>query len=251
MTTVLYSADSKMSTLKDMCTKIRFMAFLACLMVALVGCSQQGYRHPAWDSDNRNGTVSVRSGGSQFLVMVSNRLSRDLAKSQLELAEFLPALADSLTNEFLPLALAPGFRPFGSVADSVFLPLAMREKKKLDDKVFITTWLPAQHKTVVLPDQTTPDYLLLFHEINLGANLNSSTLYRYDQATTLRDEVPEELEKRLDLVISYTLWDNAKQRPLLHDIAEAHTDMPNPVQVKDIAALWQKAFAQIRNTLEG
>jgi len=240
-----------MSTLEDMSTKIRIFLLLAFPMIVLMSCSQKGYRHPAWDSDNRNGTVSVRSGGSQFLVMVSNRLSRDFAKSQLELAEFLPALADSLTNEFLPSALAPGFRPYEPVPDSIFLPLALREKKKLDDKVFITTWLPAQNTTVVLSDNSTPDYLLLFHEINLGANLNSSTLYRYDQATSLRDDVPEEQEKRLDLVISYTLWDNVKQRPLLHDIAEAHTEMPNPVQIKDIASLWQQAFEQIRHALEG
>ena len=91
-----------------------------------------------------------------------------------------------------------------------------------------------------------PPYILIIHEFILGTDLQREDFYDY---ALIHNEAPEKkTSKNLSAIVSYTLWDNEKQRPLYSAVNQV--DQPNvKLSLADITQIVASSVKQIKRNL--
>lgn len=122
------------------------------------------------------------------------------------------------------------------------------ESQKLDERVFMKGRLPEQG--IVVKDSTggEPPYILILHEFIVGTDLKRESYFDY--AYTHTENTDKKTSKNLTAIVSYTLWDNQKQRPLFSAVDEIQHPIIVPT-MQDLEALVRTAVKQIRINLYG
>jgi hypothetical protein len=123
---------------------------------------------------------------------------------------------------------------------------APEESQKLDDRIFMKGKLPEQGIVVKAPDGTTPPLILIIHEVIVGTDLKRENFFDY---ALIHNESEEKREvQNISAIVSYTLWDNLKQRALFSAVDE----IQHPVKAlseQDLEQLMRQTVQQIRKNL--
>ena len=152
-------------------------------------------------------------------------------------------------TEFCAKALEQEFRGgYGKIIvlpDSV-LDSSPEESQKLDDRVFMKGRLPEQGVTVTGPDGHTPPQILLIHEVIIGTDLKRENFFDY---ALIHNESEEKRDvQNISAIVSYTLWDNTKQRPLFSAVDEIQHPVTQ-LKLTDLEQLMRQTVQQIRKNL--
>ena len=123
---------------------------------------------------------------------------------------------------------------------------APEESQKLDDRIFMKGKLPEQGIVVKAPDGTTPPQILIIHEVIVGTDLKRENFFDY---ALIHNESEEKREvQNISAIVSYTLWDNLKQRAPFSAVDE----IQHPVKAlseQDLEQLMRQTVQQIRKNL--
>lgn len=152
-------------------------------------------------------------------------------------------------TEFCAKAMEQVFR--GGYAKIVVLPdsvfdNAPEESQKLDDRIFMKGKLPEQGVTIVGPDGNIPAQILLLHEVIIGTDLKRENFFDY---ALIHNELEDKREvQNISAIVSYTLWDNVKQRPLFSAVDEIQHPVAT-LTLADLEQLMRQSVEQIRKNL--
>lgn len=133
-----------------------------------------------------------------------------------------------------------------NVLPDAVLANAPEESQKLDERIFMKGKLPEQG--IVIKDSTgfAPPQILIIHEVIVGTDLNRANFFDY---ALIHNESPDRTAaKNISAIVSYTLWDNEKQRPLFSAVDE----IQHPVLAmtwNDLEILVRLAVSEIRKNL--
>lgn len=116
--------------------------------------------------------------------------------------------------------------------DSAYAKLP-EETQKLDEKIYIKGRFPAQGVSLQSPEGKTPKHLILIHECTLGLDLKKD--YFFDYTLINNEEEAKRTSEALTIILSYTLWDNVKQRALYSAVAEVPLAIPHGIQPGDVS----------------
>lgn len=213
---------------------------LACI---LMGCSQ-GYqwnkKHPAYHKAPY-GELAVAGIQDAFVITrtgwFAKRLEIGTDSIQIKGTAFC---AQAMINE-----LKGGYSKL-TVLPEKALSSFPEESQKLDDRIFMKGKLPEQGVVVRDSAGNVPPYILLVHEIIVGTDLKREDYFDY--ALIHNESKEKTVVKNISAIVSYTLWDNEKQRPLFSAVDE----IQHPVLVMkmtDLEALIRKIVLQIRKNL--
>lgn len=120
------------------------------------------------------------------------------------------------------------------------------ESQKLDDRIFMKGRLPEQGVTVLDSAGNVPPVILLVHEVIIGTDLKREDYFDY--ALIHNESQEKSLVTNISAIVSYTLWDNVKQRPLFSAVDE----IQHPVvkfSLQDLDQLVRASVRQIRSNL--
>lgn len=120
------------------------------------------------------------------------------------------------------------------------------ESQKLDDRIFMKGHLPEQGVIVKDPQGNTPAQILIIHEFILGTDLKREEFFDY---ALIHNESPEKkTSKKLTAIVSYTLWDNLKQRSLYSAVNEFEAPIVK-MKLEDIESIVNLAMHEIKNNI--
>lgn len=123
---------------------------------------------------------------------------------------------------------------------------APEESQKLDDRIFMKGKLPEQGVFIKDSAGNIPPRILIIHEAIVGTDLDRESFFDY---AVSHNESPERTAaKNISVIISYTLWDNEKQRPLFSAVDEIQRPAI-PMGWEQLAALIRDAVSTIRKNL--
>ncbi|WP_407457338.1 hypothetical protein [Fibrobacter sp.] len=154
-------------------------------------------------------------------------------------------------TEFCARAMEREFRGVYSkitVLPDSLIDKAPEESQKLDDRIFMKGKLPEQGIVVKAPDGTTPPLILIIHEVIVGTDLKRENFFDY---ALIHNESEEKREvQNISAIVSYTLWDNQKQRALFSAVDEIqHPVKAKALSEQDLEQLMRLTVQQIRKNL--
>lgn len=120
------------------------------------------------------------------------------------------------------------------------------ESQKLDDRIFLKGHIPEQGVVVKDSEGKIPPRILILHEFFIGTDLKRELFFDY--ALIHNESADKKTSKNLSAVISYTLWDNEKQRPLFSAVDEVQKSIITPTMA-DMESLIRTSVQQIRKNM--
>lgn len=213
------------------------------LMCILCGCSQS-YRwdqsHPSYKKAPVD-SIAVTGLDEAFVVTRSSWFAKKLEISKDSIQTFTSHFCSKAFLEELRKAYASV-----TVIPDTAINHFPEESQKLDSRIFIKGHLPEQGIVVKDSSGNVPPYILIIHEFILGTDLQRENFYDY---ALIHNEAPEKkTSKNLSAIVSYTLWDNAKQRPLYSAVNQI--DQPNvKLTLNDISQIVAMSVKQIKQNL--
>ncbi len=123
------------------------------------------------------------------------------------------------------------------------------DTQKLDARIFVKGRFPAQGKSVSLPGEPAPRYLILVHEFTLGLDLSKDNLYDY--ALTGREAAEKRTSNFLTVILAYTLWDNERQRALYSAVSEIPLDIRSGIFPEAVAKVSTLAADSLVRGIDG
>ena len=212
-------------------------------MCILCGCSQS-YRwqqsHPSYKKAPTD-AIAVTGLDEAFVVTRSSWFAKRLDISKDSIQTFTShfcskAFLDELSKSYASVTVLP---------DAAFNHFP-EESQKLDTRIFIKGHLPEQGIVVKDSAGNSPAYILIIHEFTLGTDLQRENFYDY---ALIHNEAPEKkTSQNLSAIVSYTLWDNMKQRPLYSAVNQI--DQPNvKLTLADISKIVASTVQQIKQNL--
>ena len=219
--------------------------FAICIftMCILCGCSQ-AYRwsqsHPSYNKAPTD-SIAVTGLDEAFVVTRSSWFAKKLEISKDSIQTFTSnycskAFLDELKKSYKSVTVLP---------DAAFSHFP-EESQKLDTRIFMKGHLPEQGIVVKDSSGNAPPYILIIHEFILGTDLQRENFYDY---ALIHNEAPEKkTSQNLSAIVSYTLWDNEKQRPLYSAVNQV--DQPNvKLTLADISRIVASSVQQLKQNL--
>lgn len=219
---------------------VLMIAILAC---ALMGCSQTYHwakKHPDY-KQAPYGELAVAGVQNAFVLTrtgwFSKRLEVGSDSMQIKGTQFC---AQAMLNE-----LKAAYNKLNVLPENV-LASAPEESQKLDERIFMKGKLPEQGIAVQDSTGNIPPVILLVHEVIVGTDLKRENYFDY--ALIHNESQERTTAQNVSAIVSYTLWDNIKQRTLFSAVDE----IQRPAAVfgwSDLEALIKQAVAEIRKNL--
>lgn len=222
----------------------KFLVTICILLVcALVGCSQ-GYhwskKHPFY-AQAPYGELAVAGTQSAFVLTrtawFANRLGISNDSIQIQMT--------ALCANFMLDELRGGYKKLVEIPDSVISKYP-EESQKIDERIFMKGRLPEQGISLKDSEGNIPPVILLIHEVIIGTDLKREDYFDY---SLIHNEVQtQKMVENITAVVSYTLWDNVKQRPLFSAIDEVQHPVKT-LTMDDMSGLVKEMVKQIRTNL--
>lgn len=220
-----------------------FLRFISIALVCtLVGCSQSyqwNQSHPAYKSAPTDSIALT--GQDAFVVTRSSWFAKRLDISKDSVQNFVSGYCAKVFFQDFQKAY-----PTTTIISDKVTNQFPEESQKLDSRIFIKGHLPEQG--VIVRDSTgnDPPRILIIHEFILGTDLKREDFYDY---ALIHNESPEKkTSKNLTAIVSFTLWDNDKQRPLYSGVIEQIQPIIK-LSLSDIETITRAAASQIRSDL--
>ncbi len=219
---------------------VLMIAILACIPL---GCGQ-GYhwskKHPAYNKAPY-GELTVAGTQTAFILTRTAWFANRLGISN----DSMQIKAQAFCQQFLQKELAGGYTKL-TILPETSISKFPEESQKIDERIFMKGRLPEQGVVVLDSAGNIPQQILLLHEIIIGTDLKRENFFDYN---LIHNEAEEKRAvENITAIVSYTLWDNEKQRSLFSAIDE----IQHPVKVltmADMETLIQKVVVQIRSNL--
>lgn len=213
---------------------------LAC---TLVGCSQTyqwSKKHPDY-KQAPYGELAIAGVQDAFILTRSGWFAKRLNVS----SDSIQILGTQFCAQTMLNEMKGGYSKLNILPENA-LAGSPEESQKIDDRIFMKGRLPEQGVFIKDSVGNIPPRILLIHEVIVGTDLNRESFFDY---ALIHNESPERTAaKNISAIVSYTLWDNEKQRPLFSAIDE----IQHPVLVMtwaDLESLIRQAVAEIRKNL--
>jgi len=212
------------------------------LVCALMGCSQSYHwskSHPAYHRAPY-GELAVAGVQSAFVLTRTSWFAKRLDfgdSTQIKSTEFCAqVMLDELRGGYGKLTVLP----------EKALDNFPEESQKLDERIFMKGRLPEQGIIVKDSSGNVPPVILLVHEVIVGTDLKREDYFDY--ALIHNESQEKSVVRNISAIVSYTLWDNEKQRPLFSAVDE----IQHPVikfTLQDLEQLVRASVRQIRSNL--
>ena len=210
----------------------------------LLGCAQ----HYQWTSSHYaykaapRDELAVAGVDKAFVLVRSAWFAKKLGISpdsiQIKVtAECSRLLNEELKKRYVKLKYIP----------SATMDKLPEESLKLDQRIFIKGRFPEQGVAMKDNQGNVPNQILIIHEILLGTDLNRENYFDY--ALIHNESSEKKTSKNLTAIVSYTLWDNAKQRPLFSAVDQVEKPIVK-ISLGDIQELVSQIATQIQRDLD-
>ena len=187
----------------------RFNLFLCFMMALLWGCAnhyQWTKSHPAYKTPPRE-EIAIMGTEKAFVLIRSAWFAKKMGLSP----DSIQVKVTSDCSRFLIDELKKRYNQLSIIPSNKMENLS-EESLRLDQRIFIKGKFPEQGITMTDSLGNTPKNILIIHEIIVGTDLNRESYFDY---ALIHNESPEKkTSNNLTAIVSYTLWDNEKQRPL-------------------------------------
>ncbi|WP_298769469.1 hypothetical protein [uncultured Fibrobacter sp.] len=220
----------------------RLLTCLLVLALSLVGCANSYHwskRHPAY-TQPPYGELAITGLEKAFVLTRTKWFANRLGYGDSTQVKATAFCANAMKAEFQSLYSKLTVLPDSSLAKSP------EESLKLDERIFIKGILPEQGISITAPDGKIPPQILLVHEVIIGTDLKRENFFDY---ALIHNESEEKREvQNISAIVSYTLWDNIRQRPLFSAVDE----IQHPVRTlteQDMQQLMHLTVQQIRKNL--
>ena len=222
----------------------KLFVLLLMMMVVLWGCTshyQWTSSHYAYKAAPRD-ELAVAGIDKAFVLIRSAWFAKKLGISPDSIQTKVTKECSKLLNEELKKRYTK--LKYIASADMDKLP---EESLKLDQRIFIKGKLPEQG--VAMKDSLggIPKNILIIHEILLGTDLSRENYFDY--ALIHNESSEKKTSKNLTAIVSYTLWDNIKQRPLFSAVDQVEKPIVK-ISMGDIQELVSQIATQIQRDLD-
>ena len=222
----------------------KLFVLLLMMMVVLWGCTnhyQWTSSHYAYKAAPRD-ELAVAGIDKAFVLIRSAWFAKKLEISPDSIQTKVTKECSKLLNEELKKRYTK--LKYIASADMDKLP---EESLKLDQRIFIKGKLPEQG--VAMKDSLggIPKNILIIHEILLGTDLSRENYFDY--ALIHNESSEKKTSKNLTAIVSYTLWDNIKQRPLFSAVDQVEKPIVK-ISMGDIQELVSQIATQIQRDLD-
>ena len=121
------------------------------------------------------------------------------------------------------------------------------ESLKLDQRIFIKGKFPEQGVAIKDSSGNIPKNILIIHEVIIGTDLNRENYFDY--ALIHNESTEKKTSNNLTAIVSYTLWDNEKQRSLYSAVDQVEKPIEK-LSSGDIEILVSDIATQIQRELD-
>lgn len=202
--------------------RLRLLLALMAL-IALGACSSTHWSasHPDFSALPAHEAIGMQPLGESFMLTRPAWFSEQLAIPADSIHERLGNLSDSVFVATFRSVSQHSIQTIAPLPEAAFAS----ETQKLDDKIYLKVRFPHQGIVMTNEGKAIPRYLLLIHEFTWGTDLRREQFYDYRLAN--QELVASRHPQSLSLIVSFTLWDNARQIPLYSSIAESQLPIVN------------------------
>ncbi|MDR1759088.1 MAG: hypothetical protein LBR60_01020 [Fibrobacter sp.] len=194
---------------------------------------------------------AVRSSDTVALIGFENAfvLTRDAWFARhLEISrDTIFQVTEKLTDSVFRRALQKHFTQLSVFPDSLEKTF-IDESVKLSDHIFLKIKVPGQGQKLSA-DSLSPPFLLIIHEFIIGTDLLRENYFDYTLAQ--QESETRRNPDNLSLIMTYTLWDNFKQRALLSSAVEVQLSILGEPKLDDLASVTVNAVQTLLRELTG
>ena len=223
----------------------RILAIVCIAACALVGCGHSYHwskSHPLYKKPPY-ANLAIVGTDEAFVLTRSAWFAKKLGWNP----DSIQLKATAFCEEIFLNELRRAYPTFVRIPDEQYKQLP-EESQKLDDRIFMKGRLPEQGVALKDSAGNVPPYILILHEFIVGTDLKRETYFDY--ALIHNENTGKKTSKNISAIVSYTLWDNEKQRPLFSAVDEIQHPIVVPTP-GDLEALVRSAVKQIRINLYG
>jgi len=222
----------------------KLLVLLLMVVALLSGCAQ----HYQWTSSHYaykaapRDELTVAGVDKAFVLIRSAWFAKKLGISPDSIQTKVTAECSRLLNE----ELKKRYTRLKSISSEDMDKLP-EESLKLDQRIFIKGRFPEQGIAMKDSQGNTPKHILIIHEILLGTDLNRENYFDY--ALIHNESSEKKTSKNLTAIVSYTLWDNEKQRSLFSAVDQVESPIEK-ISMGDIEKIVGKIATQIQRDLD-
>lgn len=209
------------------------------------GCSSTRWNaaHPKYNqAPQKNEKISLIGFRDAFVLTRDAFFSKRLGIQRENVFSVIENLTDSvfensLKNHFSHLTLFP---------DSLKKTF-LEETQKLSEHTFLKIRIPEQG-VILQTDSDKPQFVLIIHDFIFGTDLIRDNYFNYTLAHQ-ETETKRSVEN-LSLIMTYTLWDNLKQRALFSSAIEIQQKISGEPQIENFIKATEDAVKIMISELE-
>lgn len=197
--------------------------------------SHQGYKQAPY------GELAVTGIDNAIVITRSSWFAKRLEIGKDSIHAYLTAFCKKNLTDELHKAY-----PTLSVIPDTALSRFAEESQKVDERIYIKGRIPEQGVEVKDGAGNIPSQILIIHEFIIGTDQKRESYFDY--ALIHNESAEKATSKNVTAIVSYTLWDNLKQRALFNAIDEIQQPVIK-MSTEEMKALIAKSVQQIRKNL--